>query len=64
MGVSFFKGGFQRLQECFNNIGTVMERSLKIAHKAVSRSSSGSGGGGGFSSGGGGGGGGSSYGGR
>jgi uncharacterized membrane protein len=55
---------FSALHDSFNDIGTVMERSLKIAHKAVSKSSSGSGGGGGFSSGGGGGGGGSSYGGR
>lgn len=55
---------FNALHDSFNDIGTVVERSLKTAQAAVSKSSSGSGGGGGFSSGGGGGGGGSSYGGR
>ncbi len=55
---------FHDLNDSFNGIGTVVERSLKTAHAAVSKSSSGSGGGGGFSSGGSGGGGGSSYGGR
>lgn len=55
---------FQDLHNSFDNIGAVLERSIKTAHAAVSKSSSGSGGGGGFSGGGGGGGGGSSYGGR
>ncbi|MDD4169321.1 MAG: DUF2207 domain-containing protein [Desulfotomaculaceae bacterium] len=55
---------FQGLHDSFNDIGNVVERSVKSAQAAVSKSSSGSGGGGGFSSGGGGGGGGSSYGGR
>jgi len=56
--------GFDSLHNSFDDIGDVVERSLKTAQAAVSKSSSGSGGGGGFSSGGGGGGGGSSYGGR
>lgn len=56
--------GFDALHDSFSDIGNVVERSIKTAEKAVSKSSSGSGGGGGFSSGGGGGGGGSSYGGR
>jgi len=55
---------FHAMHESFNDIGNVVERSLKTAQAAVSKSSSGSGGGGGFSGGGGGGGGGSSYGGR
>ncbi len=55
---------FNELHDSFADIGAAVERSLKTAHTAVSKSSSGSGGGGGFSSGGGGGGGGSSYGGR
>ncbi len=56
--------GFDAFHHSFNEIGNSVERSIKTAEKAVSKSSSGSGGGGGFSSGGGGGGGGSSYGGR
>lgn len=56
--------GFDAFHHSFNEIGNTVERSIKTAEKAVSKSSSGSGGGGGFSSGGGGGGGGSSYGGR
>ncbi|MDD3654210.1 MAG: DUF2207 domain-containing protein [Desulfotomaculaceae bacterium] len=55
---------FEGLHDSFNDIGNVVERSVKTAQAAFSKSSSGSGGGGGFSSGGGGGGGGSSYGGR
>lgn len=55
---------FHDLHNSFDDIGNVVERSIKTAHAAVSKSSSVSGGGGGFSGGGGGGGGGSSYGGR
>ncbi|CQR74108.1 hypothetical protein SOV_22270 [Sporomusa ovata DSM 2662] len=56
--------GFDTLHGSFSDIENVVERSIKTAEKAISKSSSDSGGGGGFSSGGGGGGGGSSYGGR
>lgn len=54
----------QTIENSFNDIGNIVERSIRTAEKAESKAASDSGSGGGFSSGGGGGGGGSSYGGR